>query len=94
MLLIYDDVPAISPPPPQQSPPPPYHEYTHYPGTCVNGNNIEMHHGKTVEQCKQICSAMPHCLAFEFGVAHGGGGGYQPGDCQPQSSASRNCNGY
>ena len=68
--------------------------YTHYTKACVGGHNIVKFTGKTVEQCKEICSAMSNCVAFEFGVAYGGGGGYQPGDCQPQSSASRNCNGY
>ena len=81
-------------PPPPPSPPAPHYLYTHYPGTCVNGNNIEKHTGKTVEQCKEICSAMSNCVAFEFGVAYGGGGGYQAGDCQPQSSANRgSCDG-
>ena len=64
--------------------------YTHYPKGCVNGMNILKFTGKTVEQCKEICSAMSNCVAFEFGVAYGGArGNYQPGDCQPQSSTSR-----
>ncbi|CAL6402684.1 unnamed protein product [Bathycoccus prasinos] len=62
--------------------------YTHYARACVGGYNIIKHAGKTVEQCKEICSAMSNCVAFEFGVAYGGGGGYQTGDCQPQSSAN------
>ena len=69
--------------------------YTHYPKGCVNGKNILKFTGKTVEQCKEICSAMSNCVAFEFGVAYGGArGNYQPGDCQPQSSTSRSgCDG-
>ena len=68
--------------------------YTHYPKACVDGHNIVKFTGKTVEQCKEICSAMSNCVAFEFGVAYGGGGGYQAGDCQPQSSANRgSCSG-
>ena len=61
----------------------------------MHGNNIEKFTGKTVEQCKEICSAMSNCVAFEFGVAYGGGGEYQAGDCQPQSSAnSADCDGF
>jgi hypothetical protein len=68
--------------------------YTHYPKACVDGHNIVKFTGKTVEQCKEICSAMSNCVAFEFGVAYGGAGGYQAGDCQPQSSANRgSCSG-
>ena len=84
------------PPPPSPLPPSPpqYLLYTHYPKACVGGHNIEKHTGKTVEQCKEICSAMSNCDAFEFGVAYGGAGGYQAGDCQPQSSANRgSCSG-
>jgi hypothetical protein len=44
---------------------------------------------KTVEECKVICDADDGCKAFEYGVSHGGSkGSYQPGDCQPQSTAS------
>jgi hypothetical protein len=68
--------------------------YTHYTKACVGGHNIVKFTGKTVEQCKEICSAMSNCDAFEFGVAYGGAGGYQAGDCQPQSSANRgSCSG-
>ena len=68
--------------------------YTHYTKECVGGHNIVKFTGKTVEQCKEICSAMSNCDAFEFGVAYGGAGGYQAGDCQPQSSANRgSCSG-
>ena len=68
--------------------------YTHYTKACVGGHNIIKFTGKTVEQCKEICSAMSNCVAFEFGVAYGGAGGYQAGDCQPQSSANRgSCDG-
>ena len=38
----------------------------------MNGKNILKFTGKTVEQCKEICSAMSNCVAFEFGVAYGG----------------------
>ena len=68
--------------------------YTHYTRACVDGHNIIKFTGKTVEQCKEICSVMSNCDAFEFGVAYGGAGGYQAGDCQPQSSANRaGCDG-
>ena len=74
--------------------PPSIPPYTHYPKGCVNGKNIVKFTGKTVEQCKEICSAMSNCVAFEFGVAYGGAGGYQAGDCQPQSSANQgSCSG-
>jgi len=60
--------------------------YTHHKQECVYEQNIIKFAGKTVDQCKEICSAMANCVAFEFGVAYGGGGLYQAGDCQPQSS--------
>jgi len=62
--------------------------YEHISKGCVNGHNIVKHTGKSLAQCEHICDGMPNCAAFEFGVSHGGSGGYQPGDCQPQSSAS------
>lgn len=60
----------------------------------MKGHNIIMYTGKTASQCKLLCDAEPTCVAFEFGVAYGGGGRYQPGDCQLQSSAdSSGCDG-
>ena len=62
--------------------------YTHIPAACVSGNNIELHKGKTVAECAAICDANALCLAFEYGVDHGGSGTYyKAGDCQEQSSA-------
>ena len=48
---------------------------------CVNGNNLEMFTGKSVESCKAICDERNDCLGFEFGVG-GGNGNYAAGDCQ------------
>ena len=68
--------------------------YTHLPATCVHGNNIELHKGKTVAECAAICDANALCLAFEYGVEYGGGGSYEAGDCQEQSSAEvTDCSG-
>merc|ERR1719272_543903 len=55
--------------------------------TCVHGSNIEMIHNSTVFACAARCDATSNCVAFEFGVDHGGGSGaYLVGDCQPQST--------
>ena len=68
--------------------------YTHLPATCVHSSNIELHKGKTVAECAAICDANPSCLAFEYGVEYGGGGSYEAGDCQEQSSAEvTDCSG-
>ena len=41
-----------------------------------------------------LCAANAKCLAFEYGVAYGGAGGYKAGDCQLQSSSnSGGCDG-
>ena len=62
--------------------------FVHIPAACVSGNNIELHKGKTVTECAAICDANPSCLAFGYGVDHGGSGTYyEAGDCQEQSSA-------
>jgi len=61
---------------------------------CVNGHNIVKYPNKSVAQCAQLCHNRADCKAFEYGVAHGGSGGYKPRDCQLQSSANFNgCNG-
>eukprot|EP00931_Biecheleriopsis_adriatica_P103994 TRINITY_DN7875_c2_g1_i1.p1 TRINITY_DN7875_c2_g1~~TRINITY_DN7875_c2_g1_i1.p1 ORF type:complete len:981 (-),score=88.04 TRINITY_DN7875_c2_g1_i1:99-2981(-) len=63
--------------------------YLHYERSCVAGHNIVLYTGKTVEECKTICTDYgSSCMGFEFGVAYGGAGGYNPGDCQLSSSAT------
>jgi hypothetical protein len=58
---------------------------------CVDGYNI----GQTtweccVNECAALCDAYGNgCQGFEFGVAYGGGGEYEPGDCKLQSSDLR-----
>ena len=38
--------------------------------------------GKSVEECKLLCSSKPACLSFEYGVAYGGSKNiYNPKDC-------------
>jgi hypothetical protein len=66
---------------------------------CVSGHNIEMHRGiATVAQCEAICRATAGCVAFEYGVPHGGSGagaGYRTHDCQPQSATNpAGCDGF
>ena len=63
-----------------------FQEYEHFSRSCVHGNNIVKYTGKSVSSCKDLCSARPDCLAFEYGVSYGGIGSYQPKDCQLQSS--------
>jgi len=55
---------------------------------CVIGNNIIGYAGQTVAECAALCNAASSCLAFEYGVDYGGGGGYKPQDCYLQSSAN------
>ena len=60
----------------------------------MNYDNIKKYPGKSVDECKVLCSANDKCLAFEYGVAYGGPGGYNPKDCQLQSSSnSADCDG-
>lgn len=70
--------------------------YEMYVGKCILNENIIFYPGKTVDECKTICDSMPNCLAFEYGVAHGGSSiYYQPGDCVPQSGSNMvGCDGY
>ena len=66
--------------------------YDHKPKSCVNGFNINLRKDYSVEQCKGWCDSVPECVAFEYGVAYGGAGGYKPRDCQLQSSQdNRGC---
>jgi len=64
-------------------------EYDHHPKGCVSGHNIKLYNGKTLQECKNICDKTAGCVAFEYGVAYGGGGGYKAAQCQPQSSANK-----
>ena len=60
----------------------------------MNYHNIKTYPGKSVDECKVLCSANDKCLAFEYGVAYGGPGVYKPKDCQLQSSSnSDDCDG-
>jgi len=54
----------------------------------VNGENIQRYSDKTVEECADICNADSLCLGFEYGVAYGGSGRYETGDCQKSSSTN------
>jgi len=69
--------------------------YEHIFEGCVNGQNIVLYHDKSTHECAELCNADENCLAFEYGVAHGGSRtNYIPRDCQLQSSAdSSGCDG-
>merc|ERR1719412_208155 len=68
--------------------------FQHMAKGCVGGHNIVKYPNQSVAQCAQLCHNRADCKAFEYGVAHGGSGGYKPRDCQLQSSANFNgCNG-
>jgi len=72
------------------------YDYTHYTPGCVSGNNISSISDKTVDECKTICDGMDDCLAFEYGVDHGGSATLHKNQCRPQSShydADENCDG-
>ena len=47
----------------------------------MGGANIVKHLDKTIEECEEICNGISNCVAFEYGVAYGGRGGYKPKDC-------------
>jgi len=69
------------------------YEFRHQ--ACVLKSNIQLYKDKSIDECAMLCNDDAECLAFEYGVNHGGGGWrYKPGDCQTQSSADfTRCNG-
>jgi len=70
------------------------YNYAYLPRRCVHGNNIILYNDKSVTECKALCDKVTNCLAFEYGVAYGGNGGYKAKDCQLQSSKSfTDCDG-
>ena len=62
--------------------------YIRYPKSCVHAHNMIKYPNKNVEECEELCSQNKNCVAFEYGVAYGGGGNYQPRDCQLSDSAA------
>ena len=49
---------------------------------------------KNVAECKELCSQNTKCVAFEYGVAYGGGGTYKSRDCQLSDSTEKyGCDG-
>ena len=56
-------------------------EYEHKVKGCVNGQNIVKYEDKSLDECKDICSEMDECMAFEYGVDYGGAGNYKARDC-------------
>jgi len=70
------------------------YSYEHLPQGCVNGYNIRLYKDKSVAECKVLCDKVTNCLAFEYGVAYGGNGGYKAKDSQLQRSKSfTDCDG-
>ena len=70
-------------------------DYEHNVAACVAGNNIVSYPDKSVAECKTLCSQYPTCLAFEYGVDHGGSDQtIQSKDCRLQKSSKQNgCDG-
>jgi len=72
--------------------------YTHYPGGCVDGHNIELIHDTPIGECQARCDAHPACEGFEYGTDWGGRygeDGHQANDCHLQSGSNIiDCNGY
>ena len=61
-----------------------------YPACGDNGEPISssnMFADQSIPECAALCDADPSCVGFEYGVAYGGDGTYQPRDCQLSSSA-------
>lgn len=71
---------------------PPPATYTYAPKQCVIGNNIVRLPEQTASRCQRLCNdAGSSCVAFEFGVAYGGGGRSTSasGDCSATGGACR-----
>ena len=70
-------------------------DYEHFSQSCVSEHNIVKYEDKSISECMSLCSARLDCLAFEYGVNHGGSGSiYKQKDCQLQSSADKSgCDG-
>jgi len=63
--------------------------YDYRPQACVSGNNLQLYRETSIQECATLCDKEAECLAFEYGVNHGGSvETYKPGDCQTQSSAN------
>lgn len=60
--------------------------YEHVDQGCVNGENLVLYKEKSIFECAQLCDQRSDCMAFEYGVNHGGDGRYKSRDCQLQSS--------
>ena len=60
--------------------------YQHVAQGCVQLSSIGRRASQTVQECAVWCESVSTCRAFEFGVAHGGAGGYNPGDCELQGA--------
>jgi len=70
--------------------------YKHISPGCVRAHNIRRVRSKSVEACKSICAITPNCVAFEYGVNHGGPRKhYRVGDCQLNTwTKHENCDGH
>ena len=69
--------------------------YEHIPRACVLNHNIELISERSLEECKIECNKRTHCLAFEYGVPHGGSSPrYKARDCHLQKGTdSSDCDG-
>ena len=68
--------------------------YTHMPRKCVKGHNLHFAGQKSLEDCRAECDQMGFCVAFECGVAYGGPGSRQPGECHLQDHTDNyDCDG-
>ena len=62
------------------------YDYEHTPKACVKGHNLKLFHDMGVEECKTECNKEASCLAFEYGVPHGGSGTFfKTKDCYLQN---------
>jgi len=71
-------------------------DYTYIYQGCVSGHNMVKRAGLSEDDCAKLCDKEPECLAFEYGVEHGGPSTvYDAKDCQLQSSADYSgCKGW
>ena len=69
--------------------------YEHIPRACVLNHNLELISERSLEECKIECNKRTHCLAFEYGVPHGGNSPrYKARDCHLQKGTdSSDCDG-
>ena len=63
---------------------------------CARAHNIKRVKDLSLDQCKELCAKTEGCVAFEYGVNHGGARKhYRPRDCQLNTwTNTKGCDGF